>query len=52
MIINELKNNIDIEIIMNNEKLKKVKKTKYLGIIIDDKLNFEENFDHVCKKMA
>lgn len=40
------------KIIMNNEELERVTSTKYLGVIIDDKLDFKENFDYVCKKMA
>lgn len=41
-----------IKISMQDMEIEQVKTTKYLGIIIDEKLDFKENFDYVCKKMA
>ena len=46
MIINEKKNG-NIKLKMNNEEIQKTQSTKYLGVMIDNKLNFKENFDQV-----
>jgi hypothetical protein len=37
---------------MDNVEINKVDFTKYLGVILDSKLNFNEHFDFVLKKMA
>ena len=34
-----------------NQKLKKVDKVKFLGVIIDDKLNWQPHIDHVTQKL-
>lgn len=39
-------------IIVNGEPLEIVKSMKYLGVIIDDKLNLKKNINYVCKKVA
>ena len=44
------KDSVNIKI--NGEKLQRVKEIKYLGIIIDENLNFKSNIDHVCKKIG
>ena len=36
---------------LGNEKLKKVDKVKFLGVIIDENLNWEEQVDHMIKKL-
>ena len=36
---------------IGNQKLKKVDKVKFLGIIIDDKLNWEPHIDHLAQKL-
>ena len=36
---------------LGNQKLKKVDKIKFLGVIIDDNLNWEEHVDHLIKKL-
>ena len=36
---------------LGNEKLKKVDKVKFLGVIIDDQLNWEEHVEHLIKKL-
>ena len=41
-----------IRICINEEKIEIENKIKYLGVIIDDKLIFDENIDHVCKKIG
>jgi len=35
---------------INNTTLKLVPSAKYLGVIIDSKLNFNEHVNHICKK--
>ena len=37
---------------INNVSIEIVDKIKYLGVIIDNRLNFKDNFDYVCKKIA
>lgn len=44
------KSNININI--NGTKLDIESEIKYLGIIFDEKLNFEKNINHVCKKVG
>lgn len=44
------KDNIKIKI--GDTNIDRVNEIKYLGIIIDDKLNFESNVDYVCKKIG
>lgn len=41
-------NNIEI----NNEKLEKVSEIKYLGIILDQQLNFKSNVEYIVKKVG
>ena len=36
---------------IGNQKLKKVDKVKFLGIIIDDKLNWEPHIDHLAQNL-
>lgn len=43
-------NNIDISI--NNETIELVNEIKYLGVVIDNKLNFEANINYICKKVG
>lgn len=45
-----IKNNINIKI--NNVRLDIVEQVKYLGVIIDEDLNFKQNCDYVTRKMA
>lgn len=39
-------------IIMNGEENPIVRQIKYLAVIIDQALNFKNNADNVCKKVA
>ena len=39
-------------ITIGNNNIKRVYKTKSLGIIIDDKLNWKENIHSICKKTS
>lgn len=52
VIKNKITDNSEINVIINNTKLEQVSETKYLGIIIDDKLDFKKNLDYVVKKMS
>jgi hypothetical protein len=45
------KENKEISVYMNNKPLEQVQKIKYLGIIIDRKLNFRENIMHIIHIM-
>jgi hypothetical protein len=40
----------DVEIYFNNKHLRQFKTTKYLGVIIDNKLTFREHIKHVTEK--
>ena len=42
----------DNEVIIGGTTIEKVETMKYLGVIIDNKLNFKEHFEYVNKKMA
>lgn len=52
IIINPKNNQNSVEIRMDNSVLDSVKNIKYLGIVIDNKLNFKDNSDFICKKVA
>ena len=40
------------QLFINGEKIKRVDKTKYLGVIVDDILGWEEQYESVKKKVA
>ena len=40
------------QVFINREKIKQVDKTKYLGVIVDDTLSWEEQYESVKKKVA
>lgn len=44
--------NTDIELKIGNDKIERVSHIKYLGIIVDDKLNFDKEIESVSKKIA
>ena len=50
MIFNE-KVNSDLNIKIDDVELEKVDKTKYLGVLIDNRLRFNEHGDYIIKKM-
>lgn len=39
-------------VMLNNESLKQVSSTKFLGIIVDENLNWKLHIDHVCSKLS
>jgi Reverse transcriptase (RNA-dependent DNA polymerase) len=45
------KNKKDIDIIIDGVKIQKVTQVKYLGVILDENLNFNANGDYVVKKL-
>ena len=40
------------QLFINREKIKRVDKTKYLGVVVDDTLGWEEQYESVKKKVA
>jgi hypothetical protein len=44
--------NTDVSIYLNNKLLDQVNNIKYLGIIIDSKLNFREHIIHTSRKCS
>ena len=50
--------NLDIDpsmmpfkLILNNYEIRRVKKTKYLGMIVDDSLTWEDHIDYITLKI-
>ena len=43
--------NEDIKLVINNTEIEKVKSCKYLGIYIDDELNWNVHIDYIFKKL-
>lgn len=41
-----------IQIHINGELIARTSQMKYLGVLIDDRLNFKENNSYICKKVA
>jgi hypothetical protein len=54
MIITNKKNNCQdsIDIQIEDAKIQCVESIKYLGVMLDNKMNFKNNADYVCKKVA
>ena len=46
------KNNEDIELFINGERLKEVDFAKYLGVLIDNKLNWTNQIDAINLKLS
>ena len=42
---------IPLQLTINNQNVEQVTSFKYLGIILDENLNFMEHIDHVYKKI-
>ena len=42
----------ELELYINNEKIEKVQSTKFLGVVIDDKLNWKEHIARVKGKLS
>ena len=40
------------KLILNNYEIKRVKKTKYLGMIVDDTLTWEDHIDYITMKIS
>jgi len=45
------KKNLNISLIMNNQHIRNVKETKFLGIIIDEHLTWKSHIDCIAKKL-
>ena len=54
MLINSKRNSeaLNINIYIDNSKLEQVSEIKYLGVIIDNKLNFKAHVQYIIKKVA
>lgn len=52
MISNKKVNTSNVSIKIDNEIIEFVSEIKYLGVIIDSKLNFEKHVDYICKKAS
>lgn len=54
MVITHKKNidTINQQITIDNETVESVCEIKYLGVLIDNKLNFNNNVNYICKKMS
>lgn len=50
--IMEINMTSEINIDLNGETIEKVDHIKYLGFIIDKKLNFNEHIEYICKKIG
>ena len=42
-------NNTNIEVEIRNEKISSISSMKHLGVHIDDRLNFNEHVNKICK---
>src|ERR1700761_2321096 len=54
MIINNGKNS-DLDnvcVTINGSEIEKVNEFKYLGVVIDNRLNMKVHIDYICKKVA
>lgn len=52
MIIGNKRVDLNVTLEMNGEQIERVNCTKYLGVQVDEKLNFIEHVDYVIKKVA
>ena len=44
--------NVDIELFLENCQLERVKRTKFLGVIITEKLTWDEHISQICSKVS
>jgi len=51
MTFGKAKNLPDFNIKINDEKIKRVKTFKYLGLVLDENLSFKQHIDHVMKSI-
>lgn len=47
-----LNSNLENGIKINNNEIEIVEEIKYLGLVIDNKLNFKAHINYICKKLA
>uniref|UniRef100_A0A8C6VZ07 Reverse transcriptase domain-containing protein n=1 Tax=Nothobranchius furzeri TaxID=105023 RepID=A0A8C6VZ07_NOTFU len=52
MLFGGIKNNIEVKLNLNNVEIERVNETKFLGVIIDDKLCWKSHIDHVKRKLS
>ena len=51
MIFFSSEKNEDIKLVTNNTEIEKVRSCKYLGIYIDDELNYHVHIDYIFNKL-
>ena len=52
MLFTNKKNTTNLDIKLNNHKIAMVSETKYLGVIIDNKLSWKSHIKHTCTKIS
>ena len=52
MILNNPSPELQFNIQINNTIIEQITSIKYLGIVLDNKLSFNEHIDHICKKVS
>ena len=52
MVIGDTTDTLDIDLSVDGQTIERVKKIKYLGVVIDDRLTFKDHCDYVVKKMS
>lgn len=40
------------DIQLQNEQIEQVKQIKYLGVVLDEQLNFTDHVNYICKKIS
>ena len=40
------------KVYMNNHEISEVKSIKFLGVLIDNQLNWKNHLDHICTKVS
>ncbi|CAG9854009.1 unnamed protein product [Phyllotreta striolata] len=46
------RNHAQLQIVINNQEIKKVRQHKYLGLVVDEKLSWNEHIDNIFKKLG
>ena len=49
MLVSNIINDLSGHVVFDNTVIQKVSSTKFLGIIVDDKLSWKLHVDNVCK---
>lgn len=49
---NSENSSINVNVVINREQIEQVKQIKYLGVVLDEQLNFIEHVNYICKKIS